>query len=116
MGDRALEEIGIVLNNLKSDLFDYYRYGGEEFVGLVFDETGQKALDLAESIHERIAEMSLLSEEGEPFKITVSIGVAHRKPHEDMKSTLLRADQALYQAKHQGKNQTVSAIGELSVD
>ena len=85
-------------------------------MGLVFDETGQKALDLAESIHERIAEMSLLSEEGEPLKITVSIGVAHRKPHEDMKITLLRADQALYQAKHQGKNQTVSAKGGLDFD
>ncbi|SPT62094.1 Diguanylate cyclase DosC [Aerococcus viridans] len=116
VGDKALEEIGIVMKNLKSDLFDYYRYGGEEYVSLVFDCTGQKTLDLAETIHDRIAEMSLLSEEGEPLKITVSIGVAHRNPHEDMKSTLLRADQALYQAKHRGKNQMVSAIGELGVD
>ena len=116
VGDKALQEIGIVLISLKSELFDYYRYGGEEFVALVFDETGQKTLDLAESIHERVAELPLFSEEGDPLKITVSIGVAHRKPHEDMKITLLRADQALYQAKHRGKNQTVSAIGELSVD
>lgn len=29
VGDKALEEIGIVLNNLKSDLFDYYQYGGK---------------------------------------------------------------------------------------
>lgn len=116
VGNKALEEIGIVLNNLKSELFDYYRYGGEEFVGLVFDCTGQKALDLAESIHERIAEMPLFNEEGEPLKITVSIGVAHRKPHEDMKITLLRADQALYQAKHLGKNQTVNAKGGLISD
>lgn len=116
VGDKALEEIGIVLNNLKSDLFDYYRYGGEEFVSLVFDGTGQKTLDLAESIHDRIAEIPLFSEEGEPLKITVSIGVAHRKPHEDMKITLLRADQALYQAKHLGKNQTVNAKGGLIFD
>lgn len=116
VGDKALEEIEIVLNSLKSELFDYYRYGGEEFVSLVFDGTGQKTLDLAESIHDRVAEMPLFSEEGEPLKITVSIGMAHRKPHEDMKITLLRADQALYQVKHRGKNQTVSAIGELSVD
>lgn len=116
VGDKALEEIGIVLNDLKSDLFDYYRYGGEEFVGLLFDGTGQKTLNLAETIHERIAEMPLFSEEGEPLKITVSIGVAHRKPHEDMKITLLRADQALYQAKHLGKNQTVNAKGGLIFD
>lgn len=116
VGDMALEEIGIVLNNLKSDLFDYYRYGGEEFVSLVFDGTGQKTLDLAESIHDRIAEIPLFSEEGEPLKITVSIGVAHRKPHEDMKITLLRADQALYQAKHLGKNHTVNAKGGLIFD
>lgn len=116
VGDKALEEIGIVLNNLRSDSIDYYRYGGEEFVSLVFDGTGQKTLDLAESIHDRIAEIPLFSEEGEPLKITVSIGVAHRKPHEDMKITLLRADQALYQAKHLGKNQTVNAKGGLIFD
>lgn len=51
VGDKALQEIGIVLNDLKADLFDYYRYGGEEFVSLVFDCTGQKTLDLAETIH-----------------------------------------------------------------
>lgn len=60
--------------------------------------------------------MPLFSEEGEPLRVTVSIGVALRKPQEDMKITLLRADQALYQAKHHGKNQTVSAIGELNFD
>ncbi|MGH2063137.1 GGDEF domain-containing protein [Aerococcus urinaeequi] len=116
VGDKALEEIGIVLNNLKSDLFDYYRYGGEEFVGLVFDWTGQKTLDLAESIHDRIAKMPLFSEEGEPLKITVSIGVARRKPHEDMKISIMRPDQALYQAKHLAKNQTVNAKGGLIFD
>lgn len=85
-------------------------------MSLVFDGTGQKTLDLAESIHDRIAEIPLFSEEGEPLKITVSIGVAHRKPHEDMKITLLRADQALYQAKHLGKNHTVNAKGGLIFD
>jgi len=116
VGDKALEEIGIVMKNLKSDLFDYYRYGGEEFVSLVFDGTGQKTLDLAETIHDRIAEMPLFSEEGGPLKITVSIGVANKKPHVDMKITWLRADQALYQAKHLGKNQKVNAKGGLIFD
>ncbi|WP_269475391.1 GGDEF domain-containing protein [Aerococcus urinaeequi] len=85
-------------------------------MSLVFDGTGQKTLYLAESIHDRIAKMPLFSEEGEPLKITVSIGVAHRKPHEDMKISLLRADQALYQAKHLGKNQTVNAKGGFIFD
>ena len=108
VGNKALEEIGIVLNDLKSDLYDYYRYGGEEFVSLVFDWSGQKAIKLAEKIHQKISELFILSEDGEPISLTVSIGIAHRKSHEDMKTTLLRADQALYQAKLQGKNQTVS--------
>ncbi|MEY8371168.1 GGDEF domain-containing protein [Aerococcaceae bacterium 50-4] len=116
VGDKVLEEIGIVLNDLKTELFDYYRYGGEEFVSLVFDWTGQKTLELAALIHKKIAEIPLYSEEGESFKITVSIGIAHRKPHEDMKITLLRADQALYQAKNQGKNQTVTANTVLNFD
>lgn len=116
VGDKALEEIGIILNDLKSDLYDYYRYGGEEFVSLVFDWSGQRTLELAEAIHQRIAEMTLLSEEGETLQITVSIGVAHRKPHGNMKNILLRADQALYQAKNQGKNQTVIATSGLNFD
>lgn len=108
-GDKVLEEIGLIFQSLNNTLFDYYRYGGEEFVSLVFDGTGRKTEKLAKIIHKRLANHYLYSEEGQKIKVTASIGIAYRKPYEDMKTTFARADEALYQAKSNGRNQTVIA-------
>ncbi|WP_233570060.1 GGDEF domain-containing protein [Aerococcus agrisoli] len=116
IGDKALEEIGVIFNKLKNELFDYYRYGGEEFVAIVFDCTGEKTLKLADDIHSSLKEMPLVSHEGNDIPVTVSIGIAHRKPHEDMRVTLRRADEALYRAKREGKNRTVASDDGLNFD
>lgn len=108
-GDKVLEELGSIFQSLNNTLFDYYRYGGEEFVSLVFDGTGRKTEKLAQTIHERLANHHIYMECGNEIKVTVSIGIAPRKAHENMKMTLARADEALYQAKVNGRNQTVTA-------
>lgn len=116
IGDRALEEIGVIFQQHKNELFDYYRYGGEEFVAIVFDWTGEKTLKLAEDIHALLVDIPLVSHEGNAIPVTASIGIAHRKPHEDMRVTLRRADEALYRAKREGKNRTVANDEGLNFD
>jgi diguanylate cyclase (GGDEF)-like protein/PAS domain S-box-containing protein len=80
------------------------RWGGEEFVVLLRDCALPEALQIAEDIRASIAEVAF----GPMGRITVSIGAAEARDNEDLQSWLSRADQALYRAKHSGRN-TVAA-------
>jgi diguanylate cyclase (GGDEF)-like protein len=89
------------------------RYGGDEFVILLPQSSAQEALRLAERIHSSVANIFLETEQG-GLSLTISIGIAemlHKKgiyPSRDtLEALFLRADQALYAAKHSGRNRTV---------
>jgi len=111
VGDHALiHAVGIVTAGLRRpDLFG--RWGGEEFA-LVLPETDEKsALVTVQRLRRRIAETPLDRFEalGVPLSITVSIGVAARKPVDEpagntLEDMINRADQALYLAKRTGRN------------
>jgi len=80
------------------------RYGGEEFViGLVeCDQAG--ALQIAERIRQKIAQ-DQFAWEHRATAVTVSIGVVMLSPEIDQVETLVtHADQAMYHAKHRGRN------------
>jgi diguanylate cyclase (GGDEF)-like protein len=46
---------------------------------------------------------------GKPVRLTTSVGIAVSQPHETLESLFQRADRALYEAKHLGRNQTMVA-------
>ncbi|MGB5733901.1 MAG: diguanylate cyclase, partial [Thiohalocapsa sp.] len=46
---------------------------------------------------------------GQALRVTVSIGVATRRPSESMEALIRRADEALYAAKNNGRNQVCLA-------
>ena len=105
-GDLALQQIaGLLTSNTRGG--DYaFRHGGEEFLLVLVDIEPTRALQVAESLRQRIA--------AEPFRLgqqvlqlTVSIGVAVHDGHPDYQRLLRRADQALYQAKHEGRNRSI---------
>lgn len=102
-GDAVLIEFTqlITCRTRKGDRF--FRMGGEEFVLLLPGTDAATLLPFCEHLRERIA--AELWYEGDA--ITVSIGAAALEHGESAASWLARADKAMYQAKHRGRNQVV---------
>jgi two-component system cell cycle response regulator len=88
------------------------RYGGDEFVALLPDTTGNDAMSIAERLRKKIENTQLELPEGK-FSTTVSIGLTslERGGNETQTLDMLvkRADQALYAAKAAGRNCCVRA-------
>jgi diguanylate cyclase (GGDEF)-like protein/PAS domain S-box-containing protein len=105
-GDFVLKKVAQSLQNKIRNIDTLCRYGGEEFV-ILLPRTSQadscvvadrlrKAIYAADFIYEKIM-----------IKLTVSIGITMLKEKDTVESLLERADMALYQAKHSGRNQVV---------
>lgn len=83
------------------------RTGGEEFLALLPDTDMRQAVDIAERLRRKVEKMPLPI----PENITISLGVTCFIPGmEQIDSVLKIADDALYQAKHEGRNRVVTKI------
>jgi diguanylate cyclase (GGDEF)-like protein len=80
------------------------RYGGEEFLILLPDGTLKAAAEQAGRLCQQIRAAPIFSGQ-HVIPITVSIGIAQYNPREDWRALLDRTDQALYQAKNNGRDQ-----------
>jgi len=111
-GDLVLQQLAVVLsNNCRAG--DYiFRLGGEEFFMLLVDIDQEDALQAARNVCASVAGESFrLGSDDQTLQVTVSIGVAAYDGHPDYQLLMRRADDALYQAKHQGRNRVVLAGG-----
>lgn len=108
VGDEVLRRLAAVARQTLrgSDLFG--RWGGEEFIALLPDTPLSQAQEAAERLRQAIRGMDLRSESGQHFHITVSIGVAQLAPGETAELLAQRADQALYAAKHAGRDRVIA--------
>lgn len=83
------------------------RYGGEEFGIVLIDTVADDAQVMAERLRQAIGSL-VVEYEGEEISYTISLGVAQIQPSMTMYAQWLEiTDQALYQAKHNGRNQSV---------
>jgi diguanylate cyclase (GGDEF)-like protein len=82
------------------------RFGGEEFIILLPFTDTVHGTDLAERIRGKLERSDFL-ENG--YRITASFGIAQCRTDEDIETTINRADKALYEAKHTGRNRIVVA-------
>jgi len=84
------------------------RYGGDEFVVLLPHASSELALSVGERIHSQFV-FQMKSLVPPELSLTMSMGISsvlHNKPsHSDL--LVAMADEALYEAKHRGKNQTI---------
>lgn len=106
-GDRVLVELATALqvSVRRSDLV--VRQGGEEFIVWLPAADALAAIRVADAIHRAVA---TILPGGAPPHLTVSIGVATTADTQgpvDLATLVCQADAATYQAKAQGRNQTV---------
>ena len=112
-GDHCLQAIAALLNQYikpSSNLL-VGRYGGEEFVLVLPNTSATVATHMAEEIRHQIVTLAI-PHSGSPLGyITASFGVASQIPNRTSRPVDLvrRADNALYTAKHSGRNQIVMA-------
>lgn len=104
-GDEVLKTIADIMRESTRKVDCCARYGGEEYVIVLPDTGPAEALEVAEHIRARVAAKKFSGR-----KITLSIGVAaFPEDADDAESIIAVADEALYQAKREGRDRTVRA-------
>ena len=106
IGDRVLSDCAAAVEGLIRNVDTFGRFGGEEFL-LIMPMTNADAASIAANrLRKRIAALKFIDDEGDPFEVTVSIGVATSAADaaHETNAILRRADKALYAAKAAGRN------------
>lgn len=104
-GDQTLQSVARALESSLREYDICARWGGEEFLLLIPITSEDQASVVAERLRRAV---SLLPPPAPALKpCTISIGFTRHHPGERLDDTLLRADQALYQAKADGRNRVV---------
>ena len=109
-GDEVLRQLGQHCSSRLRDSDFLGRIGGEEFVLLLPDTAQDSAYHVAERMREQLSTTSIVLDNGITLGITASFGVAAmNKEDADFNAILQRADTAMYDAKHGGRNQVKTA-------
>jgi diguanylate cyclase (GGDEF)-like protein len=112
VGDEVIKCVAGVLQSNVRKIDLVARYGGEEFVLVLEEADTQGAVQLAERIRQDMMAQQFPSKQGQ-FGATLSLGVAtFPQDGTDTGALIEHADQALYHAKHSGRNRVV-AYGDL---
>lgn len=108
-GDDCLRQVAMILEGNARRGSDFVaRYGGEEFA-FILPTTGDAALTVAENACRALSDLALPHVLSEFGRVTLSVGVAVGLPslYETAENLVNQADEALYLAKKQGRNQAV---------
>lgn len=114
VGDHVLKELSTLLSEAIRTEDSAYRTGGEEFVIILNRISKLDAIKKAEEIRHSV-ENYTFNCDGYIFNITISCGVYHSQCIEaqDVHEVMKLVDDALYKAKHLGRNRIV--LGELYI-
>lgn len=113
-GDLVLKAFAKQLKNMMRPDDIVCRIGGEEFAVLLCDLDDSQAAPVAERLRQHW-QQTRLQHEGKEIHATVSIGISpSAQPPLQLEALLKQADQALYQAKAQGRNRVAMALAQAS--
>jgi diguanylate cyclase (GGDEF)-like protein len=114
-GDAVLVGIASVFREALREIDPVARWGGEEFLILLPDTTGDGAIVVGEKLRQRV-EAARFSWSGKDLRCTMTFGIAvHTAGSKDLLETIRRADTALYEGKHRGRNRVaLASAGEAT--
>lgn len=105
MGDEALRAFSATIEENLRDSDVWGRLGGEEFA-LILTEGRQGTLQTAQRLREEIANIAIETPSG-VLQLTASVGVAYLSDETTIEALINKADDALYRAKNQGRDQII---------
>jgi len=108
IGDAAIVDVAKASRAAVRDGDALCRWGGDEFLVLLKGSGLAEAFKLAEKISDQVAACEF-DHDGQPIKLTVSLGVAQQRPGEAADRLIARADVALYDAKSRGRQRVAQA-------
>ena len=104
-----LIELGKKLSQITQKRDGIARWGGEEFLVLLPETSLEQAMKAAERLRLSVEEMAFLYQE-KSIRITISIGVTHYRPGNEVFDLVNEADKMLYAAKNEGRNRVVASV------
>ncbi|MFT6345757.1 MAG: diguanylate cyclase (GGDEF)-like protein [Paraglaciecola sp.] len=108
LGDKVIQNVAGTIQENCRDSDSVFRFGGEEFLILLPKTSMSEAIKLAEKIRSTITNSPTLADKL-IIEVTASAGVSQWDSEEkNIESALKRADDALYQAKKQGRDRVVA--------
>jgi len=111
VGDQALMAFASAAGMVLRDTDVIARWGGEEFIFLLPNTTGHKALIALARLRQTLSNCTV-SPDVPSLRVTFSAGVAVHDTAAALTRTLERADRALYEAKSEGRNRDALASAD----
>jgi diguanylate cyclase (GGDEF)-like protein len=117
-GDEVLKTFGQLVQESgmfrENDIMG--RYGGEEFIILLPETNAENALIPADRLRKSIKAVDFVDDNGEHFRVTMSMGISEYRPQEDGTDQMIsRADKALYYSKENGRDQITLYTPDLEL-
>ena len=106
-GDRVLAQLGRIIQHNIRDRDQGFRIGGEEFSLLLKVRSLEEATGIVERVCAHFSRVEVHNEQGQPLRCSLSAGITLLKSADEKDTLIHRADQALYQAKSQGRDRVV---------
>ncbi|MBI0550066.1 diguanylate cyclase [Pectobacterium parmentieri] len=103
-GDSILKRIAEILYESTRNSDYVFRYGGEEFMIVLIETPKVAAHTIIERLRKKIQDHTIHLQNGESVTMTISAGIAVYSGHPDYECLIKAADDALYQAKANGRN------------
>lgn len=108
-GDLVLQQVAKIISSNIRNIDICGRLGGEEFAAILPTTDLNGALQVAERIRQDLEQTVITTQDGASIQVTISIGLCLFTPPESLDQLINRADQALYAAKHGGRNRIALA-------